>query len=768
MAAAPAGARTAHRPTELPVGFSRGPDLPDGFVPRWNFAYAYFPPADQVVIFGGAPTDRTLPWLNDTWVFTPSAGWLQGPPAPAGLTERGGAAMAFDPDIGKLVLFGGEARQPDGSEVWPPYTNETWLWDGSTWTPGPAAPPGLEPRTGGQMVYDDAIDRLVLFGGSGLDAFTDTWLFDGTQWTQGPDAPLDMPGRLAFGMAYDPLVQKVIVGGGDGASDVWLFDGTSWTRGPDFPSTMVNDARERTRMAWDPKIGAIELFAGAGPAWISDNIYYLRLASQNPTWTLMPADPHPGGPYSPPPGRLDGAIVYVPTLDAMTFFSGIDGSNEGRVGLKDLWYLHDAPPVPGTVTVSPSSPFQTQGLDVSVSGIQGGYYSTTAAFRWTRNGFVLQGQIGSHLDPQYKPGDVIRAQVRLTDALGLTGPWVSSNAVTVAKAQLTLSDGQPGGAITASGVGFAANETVDVRLDSPTGVPLGTATADATGTFSDQDLTLPEPLAGGTHQAYGTGLSNGAVSDPGPFSVHPGGATLEPADLAANQSTTFSAYGFLPGEQVSVSFPGQTPVSGPADEMGTFVVGLISPAEPAPGGEVTAVATSGTTHAHFTTIAVLSVTGTPTPRNIPVSVTGFGAQEPVSVTVDGSNGTVLQTDANGSASGVISRSSVLFGAHTLMGTGATSGVTASTSVEIPATMQLRPSSGPVGTVVKIRSGPGWGAAATVQFWVNGHRYTNYTADAQGAVNEQITIPSLPPGIVQMVLYGPGVQRRAQANFQVTP
>src|SRR5689334_1147919 len=96
VAASPAGARTRSRqPAELPVGFSRGPDLPASFVPRWNFAYGYFPPLDQVVIFGGAPTDRTLPWLDDTWVYTSTGGWVQGPASPPTLTPRGGMAMAY-------------------------------------------------------------------------------------------------------------------------------------------------------------------------------------------------------------------------------------------------------------------------------------------------------------------------------------------------------------------------------------------------------------------------------------------------------------------------------------------------------------------------------------------------------------------------------------------------------------------------------------------------------------------------------------------------
>ena len=102
----PAGAGPA-RLDPLPVGFSQGPSLPAQFAPRWDLSSGYFPPSDQVVVFGGAPVDQTTDWRNDTWLFTGGA-WSQGPDAPAGLTRRGGAAMAYDPDIQRLVMFGGQ------------------------------------------------------------------------------------------------------------------------------------------------------------------------------------------------------------------------------------------------------------------------------------------------------------------------------------------------------------------------------------------------------------------------------------------------------------------------------------------------------------------------------------------------------------------------------------------------------------------------------------------------------------------------------------
>src|SRR5437762_8843784 len=79
----------------LPMGWSPGLPLPGSYGHRWDAASAYFPPLDEVVMFGGAPADAGQPWKNDTWVYSVQTGtWAGGPTAPEGLTVRGGAAMA--------------------------------------------------------------------------------------------------------------------------------------------------------------------------------------------------------------------------------------------------------------------------------------------------------------------------------------------------------------------------------------------------------------------------------------------------------------------------------------------------------------------------------------------------------------------------------------------------------------------------------------------------------------------------------------------------
>src|SRR5205823_987900 len=106
--------------TPAPAGWSSAASLPSTFTPRWDFSVAYFPPTEQMVLFGGAPAGVGDPWYDGTWLYI-NGTWSKGPDAPAGLTPRGGAAMAYFPPTGQLVLFGGAGAD------WPAY-NDTWFF----------------------------------------------------------------------------------------------------------------------------------------------------------------------------------------------------------------------------------------------------------------------------------------------------------------------------------------------------------------------------------------------------------------------------------------------------------------------------------------------------------------------------------------------------------------------------------------------------------------------------------------------------------------
>ena len=99
------------------------------------------------------------------------------------------ASMAYDPATGDMVLFGGSSGAT--------YRNDTWTWpDGThTWTQqSPATSPPA--RWGASMAYDPATGDMVLFGGynsAGTGQTNDTWTWNGTTWTQQSPATTPPP-----------------------------------------------------------------------------------------------------------------------------------------------------------------------------------------------------------------------------------------------------------------------------------------------------------------------------------------------------------------------------------------------------------------------------------------------------------------------------------------------------------------------------------------------------------------------------------------------
>jgi hypothetical protein len=139
--------------------------------------------------------------------------------------------MAYDSARGVTVLFGGSSGG-----------DETWEWDGTTWTL--RATTGPSARASHAMVYDSARGVTVLFGGS--TGAGDTWEWDGTTWTQ--QAVSGPPSRALHAMAYDSVRRKTVLfgglapGGNYPLSDQWEWDGDqrAWSNnyGSGWPGTL--------------------------------------------------------------------------------------------------------------------------------------------------------------------------------------------------------------------------------------------------------------------------------------------------------------------------------------------------------------------------------------------------------------------------------------------------------------------------------------------------------------------------------------------------
>ena len=101
-------------------------------------------------------------------------------------SPRGGVAIAYDPVGRKVVLFGGF----NSTE----YLNETWTFNGSTWTieTTSVAP---WPRASAMLAYDVSTRKLALFGGFNNPEFLgDTWFWDGATSTWTRAHPTHSPG----------------------------------------------------------------------------------------------------------------------------------------------------------------------------------------------------------------------------------------------------------------------------------------------------------------------------------------------------------------------------------------------------------------------------------------------------------------------------------------------------------------------------------------------------------------------------------------------
>lgn len=226
----------------------------EGPSPRTFPALAYDGATNRLVLFGGnsvlfgTPED-TSTFLDDMWTWNGNS-WnrVEVPTPPA----RAEAAMAYDRSRKRLVLFGGY-RTEKGERI---RLDDTWEWDGRSWTQMDADGPSA--RNGAAMAYDADRRRIVLFGGSG-DA-GDTWEWDGTRWM--PVEPARSEPRFNPAMAYDRREHAVIRFGGwtrkGRLGDTWRYDGLEWspvrTEGP--------AGRNHTSMAYDADRGVIVLFGG--------------------------------------------------------------------------------------------------------------------------------------------------------------------------------------------------------------------------------------------------------------------------------------------------------------------------------------------------------------------------------------------------------------------------------------------------------------------------------------------------------------------------
>ncbi|MFN0252224.1 MAG: hypothetical protein ACKV2T_35435 [Kofleriaceae bacterium] len=163
-------------------------------------------------------------------------------------------AMAYDAGRGRVVAFGGDV---DSDNVGRAITLEL---DGTTWrtVATPITPPG---RFAAHMVYDAARKRLVMFGGEGDGGcLNDTWEFDGATWTEIVPVPAT---ACSQSMAYDGVAKRLVVRMRDSLYEL----GSSWVVADSVPAPNADLVHDPGRGVLIAVSGATLYERAAGGAW---------------------------------------------------------------------------------------------------------------------------------------------------------------------------------------------------------------------------------------------------------------------------------------------------------------------------------------------------------------------------------------------------------------------------------------------------------------------------------------------------------------------
>lgn len=298
--------------------------------PRTGAALAYDPVRGVVVLFGGQigtnPTDETWEWNGLRWARrTPAHA-----PSP-----RFGAAMAWDPSRERVVLVGGTFNYFVGS-------SDTWEFDGTDWVARSFAvnPP---PRYESTLVWDDARDAIVLIAGTAYDPLDDLWELSSTGWTFRGRTPTWM---YAVGAAWDPRAGRIVA---LTRGETFHYDGQTLVPA----SRAVPSERNSPAVAFDAARAQTVLFGGypstsSAPLYPSANDTWVRDATR---WTELALTVRPGA-------RFSAALTWDPVRQRLVLFGGSSQINSpgGVVGqtFSDTWTFDGTAWSQLTPTASPA------------------------------------------------------------------------------------------------------------------------------------------------------------------------------------------------------------------------------------------------------------------------------------------------------------------------------------------------------------------------------------------------------------------------------
>jgi PKD repeat protein len=391
----------------------------------------YDPNAGATVLFGGINASND--YQNQTWLFQNGV-WRNDTNPEFAPPARAFAAADFDPNMGGVLLFGGETATV--------YLNDTWLFADGIWTnltadygPGPSA------RYGAAMAFDPQAPEngSVLFGGYGYSLTgynNDTWIWQGgAGWVPLTTNSIEPPELYAPGMAYDASDGYIVLFGGfnvDGAtgSSTWeLYAGQWWA----VTTSVAPPGVEYTNLVYSPLEAGVLLFGGYNYTdGVNEWGTWLFQAGQ---WSALDPSDHPGMRDSEG-FSLDGTGM-TPIV--------VGGFNESTfVTYNDTWAYEFVPGV--LIGVNTTSP--EVGTSIAVTATPGGGTAPyRAVFSFGDGTYATaEGPGDLTVNHTFEQNASFEVSVTITDAVGASadsGPidlTVAAPPTLSASATPTLSD----------------------------------------------------------------------------------------------------------------------------------------------------------------------------------------------------------------------------------------------------------------------------------------------------------------------------------------
>lgn len=310
---------------------------------------------------------------------------------------------------------------------------------------------------------------------------------------------------------------------------------------------------------------------------------------------------------------------------------------------------------------------------------------------------------------------------------------------------------KPNQTVSMSGVGFASYDSVEVQLDN-TGSNIGSLSCDSNGNCSGSGTMPSSSVVQGLHLLVGIGTTSDLAAEAA-VTFTPA-ISFYPVKGGPGTSISLSGAAFTANETVKIYWgttSGTSEGATTTDSLGNLSSSFNAPTGLTAGTYTVTAARSHQKPATLTTkFQVLppkmtSTAGIQSGQPVSVNLSGFQANEQVNISWNANGGqqlTTLYVDSTGGASGTFTPPSTSHGSYKLTAVGNSSGLQATSSLNIGPGILLTPNSvNPGGTISVSGSGYTAGETVNVYFQNTTNGVVSTSVDSSGAFTVSLTVPA---------------------------